>query len=153
MSVYAMMAGFHEAIKWSVPDGYVSASGGVQKFLNFARGARRPAYPTTSADGAIAASLLLPCDLGERADRLAFIGMKVRPHGAGRADPPPFAHHRPFAEQRRDGGHGVEPLLVRLGHNLLQIGSVGKEQQLQGLTAHAHILAAMSCSSLPTAST
>ena len=71
---------------------------------------------------------------------LGFAIEPVRPNLAGTADPPLCAHQPPVFGETRHNLHAITPV---------QIGTMIDPGEIH---PYPHILAAMSCSSLPTAS-
>jgi hypothetical protein len=93
--------------------------------------------------GSLLVAALCFCHLKVEAGVLG-LGFRVKPVRSelpGAADPSPVAHQTPVPEETADDLHAIEPV---------QVGVWLCPGQMHG--PYPHILAAMSCSSLPTAS-
>lgn len=89
----------------------------------------------------IASPRLLHLQIESGGFRLGFGFEPVDSHLAGAADPSPLAHQAPIAKEPARDLDAIEPV---------QVSVWLAANQVHGL--YPHILAAMSCSSLPTAS-
>ena len=81
----------------------------------------------------IASTMLLPGELGQGDDRLAFGLVAIPTNSAGRTDSPPFPQQHPVAEQGRQRAEQIEAMLVGVRDRVGQPNVVGKQTELQGL--------------------